>query len=84
MTAPVAGAPANGVLATRAPHRPNQLGLSCTKLVRVEGHILHVEGIDLLDGTPVLDIKPYIPFADAFAEAKAGWVDELGEPTADQ
>jgi tRNA-Thr(GGU) m(6)t(6)A37 methyltransferase TsaA len=69
-----------GVLATRAPHRPNQLGLSALRLVGVEGHVLHVLGLDLLDGTPVLDIKPYVPYADAFPEAKAGWLDTLGEP----
>ncbi len=66
-----------GVLATRAPHRPNQLGLSAVQVVRVEGHVLHVRGIDLLDGTPVLDLKPYIPYADAFPDARAGWLDEL-------
>ncbi|MCB9663328.1 MAG: tRNA (N6-threonylcarbamoyladenosine(37)-N6)-methyltransferase TrmO [Alphaproteobacteria bacterium] len=70
-----------GVLATRAPHRPNQLGLSAVRLVGVEGHVLKVEGIDLLDGTPVLDIKPYVPYADAFPDTPAGWVDALeGEP----
>lgn len=69
-----------GVLATRAPHRPNQLGLSCTELVGVDGHILHVRGIDLLDGTPVLDIKPYVPYADAFPDVASGWLDTLKEP----
>lgn len=69
-----------GVLATRAPHRPNQLGLSAVQLVGRRGHILDVVGIDLLDRTPVLDLKPYVPYADAFPDARAGWVDELGEP----
>lgn len=65
-----------GLMATRAPHRPNNLGLSAVRLLRVEGHRLHVHGIDLLDGTPVLDVKPYVPYCDAFPEASAGWVDE--------
>lgn len=66
-----------GVLATRAPHRPNALGLSCVRLLRVEGRTLHIAELDLLDGTPVLDVKPYIPYADAFPNARAGWVDEV-------
>lgn len=69
-----------GIFATRAPHRPNQLGLSALRVVRVEGHNIHVCGLDLLDLTPVLDIKPYIPYADAFPEARAGWLDALDEP----
>jgi tRNA-Thr(GGU) m(6)t(6)A37 methyltransferase TsaA len=66
-----------GVLATRSPDRPNPIGLSAVRLVRVEGTNLIVRGIDLLDGTPILDIKPYIPYADAFPESKAGWIDEI-------
>ena len=66
-----------GTLATRAPHRPNPIGLSAVRLKRVEGLNLYVEGIDLLQGTPILDIKPYVPYCDAFPEAKAGYVDEL-------
>ena len=68
-----------GTLATRAPHRPNPIGLSALRLLRVEEHRIFVEGIDLLDGTPVLDIKPYVPYCDAFPDAKAGYVDELQE-----
>lgn len=67
---------ARGLFATRAPHRPNPIGLSALRIARVEGRSVHVHGIDLLDGTPVLDLKPYVPYADAFPEAKAGWVDE--------
>ncbi|MEM7725001.1 MAG: tRNA (N6-threonylcarbamoyladenosine(37)-N6)-methyltransferase TrmO [Cyanobacteria bacterium P01_A01_bin.45] len=66
-----------GTLATRAPHRPNPIGLSASKLMKVEGLILHVEGIDLLDQTPVLDIKPYVSYCDAFADAKCGYVSEI-------
>lgn len=69
-----------GVLATRAPHRPNPIGLSSLRVTAVEGHVVHVEGLDLLDGTPILDLKPYVPYADAFPEAGAGWLDRLQEP----
>jgi tRNA-Thr(GGU) m(6)t(6)A37 methyltransferase TsaA len=70
-----------GVLASRSPHRPNPIGLSAVKLDRVEktekGAIrIHVSGVDLLDGTPILDVKPYIPFADSIADAHAGWAAE--------
>ena len=63
-----------GVFATRSPHRPNPIGLTAVRLERVEGLVLHIRDIDLIDGTPVLDIKPYIPYADAFPEAGAGWL----------
>ena len=69
---------AHGVLATRAPHRPNAIGLSALRLERIEHRTLFVRGIDLLDGTPVLDLKPYLPYADAFPDARAGWVDAAG------
>lgn len=63
-----------GVFATRSPFRPNRLGLSCVELVRLEqtseGPVLIVAGADLMNGTPILDIKPYLPYADAFPEAK--------------
>jgi tRNA (adenine37-N6)-methyltransferase len=74
---PPRGGPKRGVLATRSPHRPNSIGLSAVELLRIEGRTLHLHGVDLLDGTPVLDIKPYVPYADAFPEAKAGWIDEM-------
>ena len=66
-----------GVLATRSPDRPNPIGLSSVRLLRIEGRRLFVRGIDLLDGTPILDVKPYVPYADAFPEAKAGWIDDI-------
>jgi tRNA (Thr-GGU) A37 N-methylase len=47
------------------------------QLVRIEGHRLHVRGVDLLEGTPILDIKPYVPYADAFPSSRAGWIDQL-------
>ena len=66
-----------GVFATRSPHRPNPIGMSAVELVKVEGRKIYIRNFDLLDGTPILDIKPYIPQADAFPEAKAGWRDEV-------
>lgn len=69
-----------GVLSTRAPHRPNPLGLSAARLLDVQGHRIVLERLDLLDGTPVLDIKPYVPYADAFPEADSGWLSVLPDP----
>ncbi|WDE96781.1 tRNA (N6-threonylcarbamoyladenosine(37)-N6)-methyltransferase TrmO [Lentisphaera profundi] len=65
------------VLATRSPHRPNPLGLSCVKLLKVNSNSITIIGHDLIDGTPIFDIKPYIPFADAFENSAAGWIDEV-------
>jgi len=64
-----------GVFASRSPYRPNAIGLSCVRLLKVEGLTLIVDESDLLDGTPILDIKPYIPKADAFPKARTGWVE---------
>jgi tRNA-Thr(GGU) m(6)t(6)A37 methyltransferase TsaA len=66
-----------GVFATRSPHRPNPLGLTPVQLLKVEGRKLVLGPCDLVDGTPVFDIKPYIPAYDAFPEASAGWIDEI-------
>ena len=65
-----------GTFASRSPYRPNPIGLSCVRLLKIDGLTLFVDEADLLNGTPVLDIKPYIPMADAFPKAKAGWVEE--------
>jgi tRNA-Thr(GGU) m(6)t(6)A37 methyltransferase TsaA len=69
-----------GVFATRSPFRPNSLGLSCVKLQRIEttasGKVLIVSGADLVDGTPVFDIKPYLPYVDCINEANGGFSDE--------
>lgn len=75
------GARKVGVLASRSPHRPNPIGLSVVSLERVDldaagGPELHVCGLDLLDGTPVLDLKPYLPYADSIPEASSGWASE--------
>ncbi len=69
-----------GVFATRSPYRPNPIGLSCVELLEVRGRTLFVKGHDLLDGTPILDIKPYLPYADAFPDARAGWTESLEKP----
>ncbi|HZY34932.1 MAG TPA: tRNA (N6-threonylcarbamoyladenosine(37)-N6)-methyltransferase TrmO, partial [Rhodanobacter sp.] len=74
---PPRGGGKRSVLATRSPHRPNAIGLSAVELVAVEEGALRVRGMDLLDGTPILDIKPYVPYADAFPAARAGWIDAI-------
>ena len=73
-----------GVFATRSPFRPNNLGLSCVRLLEVEhtkelGTVLHVGGADLMDGTPIFDIKPYIPYGDCHPDATGGFTDRAGE-----
>lgn len=76
---PRADAPRVGVFASRSPYRPNGLGLSCVRLLEVDtarGE-LSVAEYDLLNGTPIYDIKPYIPYADSFPHARAGWIDAL-------
>ena len=74
---PPRGGGKRSVLATRSPHRPNAIGLSAVNLIAVDPTSLQVRGIDLLDGTPILDIKPYVPYADAFPDSLAGWIDEI-------
>lgn len=69
----------HGLFATRSPCRPNPIGISVVRLVRREGRVLHVADIDILDGTPLLDIKPYVPDFDCHPGAKAGWFDAAGE-----
>lgn len=69
-----------GVFATRSPHRPNPLGLSVLRLDRVDGLTLHVRDVDMLDGTPVFDIKPYVAYTDAIAGARAGWLEDSVPP----
>jgi tRNA-Thr(GGU) m(6)t(6)A37 methyltransferase TsaA len=71
-----------GVFATRAPSRPNPIGFSLVRLVRREGHILHLEDVDVLDGTPLLDIKPYVARFDHRENARSGWQEDVGEETA--
>jgi tRNA-Thr(GGU) m(6)t(6)A37 methyltransferase TsaA len=68
-----------GLFATRSPHRPNPIGMSLVDLVEVRGLHLRVRNVDLLDGTPIFDIKPYLPSVEAWPNAKAGWIDEVDE-----
>ena len=70
-----------GVFASRSPFRPNSLGLSCVRLDHIEQHpqlgpVLHVLGADLMDGTPIFDVKPYVTYADSRPDARSGFVDE--------
>jgi len=65
----------HGVFATRAPKRPNPIGLSVVRLLGIEGNVLHVENVDILDGTPLLDIKPYAPEFDQHAVERVGWLE---------
>jgi tRNA-Thr(GGU) m(6)t(6)A37 methyltransferase TsaA len=66
-----------GVFATRAPARPNPIGLSVVKLDRIEGSILYVEELDVLNGTPLLDLKPYVPEFDHRPDARIGWLERV-------
>ena len=66
-----------GLFATRAPSRPNPVGLSVVRLLGIDGGRLRIEGVDLLDGTPVLDIKPYVREFDDRTEVRCGWLDEV-------
>ncbi len=72
-----------GVFATRAPQRPNPIGLSCVRLLAVRRRVLTVSDCDLLDGTPVLDLKPYLPYCDSVPDAEVGYVADLREGAAD-
>lgn len=74
-----------GVWATRSPFRPNNIGLSSVRIARIEldtpeGPVIHVEGADLMNGTPILDIKPYLPFTDSHPDASPGWTAEVTTP----
>jgi tRNA-Thr(GGU) m(6)t(6)A37 methyltransferase TsaA len=64
-----------GVFATRSPHRPNPIGLSAVRLERIDGLTLHLHDADMLDGTPVLDLKPYVAYTDSIVDARNGWLD---------
>jgi tRNA-Thr(GGU) m(6)t(6)A37 methyltransferase TsaA len=71
-----------GVLSTRSPHRPNPLGLTSVPLLAVQRNRLIIGSHDLLDGTPILDIKPYLPYADAFPDERTGWLEDVATPAA--
>lgn len=65
-----------GLFSTRSPHRPNPIGLSCVRLKKIDKRKIYIEDHDLLDGTPILDIKPYLPYVDSHPNSKAGWTDK--------
>lgn len=66
-----------GLFATRGPHRPSPVGMVAARLISVDGRTIRVGDVDMLDGTPVVDIKPYLPAVDAFPDARFGWVEQL-------
>ncbi|HEX4046180.1 MAG TPA: tRNA (N6-threonylcarbamoyladenosine(37)-N6)-methyltransferase TrmO, partial [Elusimicrobiota bacterium] len=70
-----------GLFASRSPHRPSPIGLSVARLVKIEGDTLHLSGIDLVDGTPILDVKPYVPESDSFPDSSAGWTQDSPFPS---
>lgn len=69
-----------GLFSTRSPYRPNPIGLSAVELLEVTGRTLRIRGVDILDGSPVLDLKPYVPYADAIPHARTGWVGPRPDP----
>jgi len=69
----------HGVFAVRAPCRPNPIGMSPVRLIEVKGNVLKIGGVDILDGTPLLDIKPYAPRFDHFQVQRSGWLDRAGQ-----
>ncbi len=71
-----------GIFSTRAPFRPNPIGLSVVEVETIEGNIVHIDGVDILDGTPLLDIKPYTEKFDLHVVNKSGWQDDVDEQTA--
>ena len=73
-----------GLFATRAPRRPNPIGISVVQLIRIEGGILHIENVDMLDGSPLLDIKPHVPEFDSPTNARIGWLDRPKKKVAKQ
>ncbi len=73
-----------GVFSTRAPRRPNAIGLSIVRLIRIEDNILYIEDVDMIDGTPLLDIKPYVPAFDVRSPEKTGWLENRAENAAIQ
>jgi tRNA-Thr(GGU) m(6)t(6)A37 methyltransferase TsaA len=65
-----------GVFSTRAPKRPNPIGISVVKLIKIEGSTLHIENVDIIDATPLLDIKPYVPEFDHYPADRIGWLEK--------
>lgn len=67
----------HGIFATRSPARPNPIGLSCVRVTRIQGHRIEIEEVDILNGTPILDIKPYVPAFDAHPAVASGWMSQV-------
>ncbi|MFB0546037.1 MAG: SAM-dependent methyltransferase, partial [Anaerolineae bacterium] len=74
----------HGVFATRAPRRPNPIGISVVRLEKIEGTTLHISNIDIVDGTPLLDIKPYVPDFDREEDVQIGWLANKSNQAADK
>lgn len=68
-----------GIFSTRAPKRPNPIGISVVRLIKIEGAVLQIEDVDIVDGTPLLDIKPYVPEFDVHEVEKIGWLSEKAD-----
>jgi tRNA-Thr(GGU) m(6)t(6)A37 methyltransferase TsaA len=68
-----------GLFATRAPNRPNPIGISVVQLDKIEDGVMHIQNVDILDGTPLLDIKPYVPAFDGQTEVRTGWLEKAGK-----
>lgn len=79
---PPRGSEKKGLFATRSPHRPNPIGISAVKLKKIDGLKLYIEDHDIVDGTPVLDIKPYLPYVDSFPDSEHGWLGEVEDARA--
>jgi tRNA (adenine37-N6)-methyltransferase len=75
---------ARGIFSTRAPKRPNAIGLSVIKLQSIQDNMLHIENVDVLDGTPLLDIKPYVTAFDVQTEVKMGWLEQTSKAVKDK
>ncbi len=73
-----------GLFATRAPKRPNAVGISVVQLDKIENGVLHIQNVDTLDGTPLLDIKPYVPEFDSTATIRTGWLEQAGKTVSNQ
>lgn len=73
-----------GLFSTRAPRRPNPVGISIVQLDKVDGCVLHINNVDILDGTPLLDIKPYVPDFDEQTEVRTGWLDKTSKAVSEK
>ena len=73
-----------GLFATRAPKRPNPIGISVVQLDKIEDGVLHIQNVDILDGTPLLDIKPYVPKFDAQVDVRIGWLEKASKTVSSQ